>query len=157
MIKQLQFLYLFIAFFLGQNILAPRVMAGVYQCINEHGVTEYRDSPCKNSAEDQSFLPVQYSKTNVKNAEKQLKTLEQTVKKQVSLDKKQHIKKVRGEKQKIKTEAKEKRRQEHCVRVKEKIVLLEDQLKKGVKLKSFERLKLELEHQERMKKRYCDS
>ena len=169
MIKQLRFLYISVSLilglsdslglsvFLGFCIFSPHAMAGVYQCINEQGATEYRDSPCKVSSETQDFLPVQYSKTNEKNAKKQLKTLEQDVKKQISLDKKQQGKKVRGEKQKMKAEAKEKRRQEHCARVKEKINLLEDKLKLGMKLKSFERVKTELEHNERMKKRYCDS
>lgn len=148
-------LSLTISLCLGLSFFIPNAMAGAYQCTNEQGTIEFRDSPCKNSLETQEFLPIQYSKSNAKDVKKQLKSLAQNLKKQTASDKKQQGKKVRGEKQKIKAEAREQRRQEHCARVKEKIIFLENQLKAGAKLKHFERLKTELEHYERMKKRYC--
>lgn len=133
----------------------PAAKAGVYKCIDENGAIEFCDAPCRTNAEAQEFLPIVYSKSNAKNIKKQQKTLEKNLKQHEIAEGKQQRLAIRTEKQRQKIEDKEKRRQEHCSRVKEKITVIEDQLRSGSKVKRFNRLKAELEHCERMKLRYC--
>jgi len=140
-------------------IMAFSANAGVYQCVALDGSIEFRDSPCTPSNESenstQSFLPIQYSKSDPKTLKIQNKILAKELKAQTLLENKEERSQQKKEKQRLKVAEKEKRRQMNCLRTQEKIKDIETLLGAGCKPKRFNRLKTELEHCERMKLRYC--
>lgn len=127
---------------------------GVYQCVDEKGAVEFRDTPC--NLQSETFLPIQYSKASPKQIKKEEKERIKTAKKQAVLQRKEERMMIRTEKQRLVLEEKAKRRQERCVRTREKMTEIEQKLRGGKKLKGFNRLKEELEHHRRMERQYCD-
>ncbi len=131
------------------------VQAGIYQCVGESGVIEFRDKPCQSSLEQQAFLPIKYKKTEEKLARKQEKEIKLINKELDQKEKQSERLKERTKKQQEKESAKAERRKIRCARLDEKIKTIEDQLKRGCKIKRNIRLNEQLAHCENMKRKYC--
>jgi len=131
------------------------VQAGIYQCMGESGVIEFRDKPCQSSLEQQAFLPIKYNKTEEKSARKQEKEIKLINKELDQKEKQTDRLKERTKKQQEKESAKAERRKIRCARLDEKIKTIEDHLKQGCKIKRSMRLNEQLAHCEKMKRKYC--
>lgn len=129
--------------------------AGVYCCTKPDGKFEFRDTPCQTSLENQTFLPLSYEKTDPKQIKKQEAELKKTQQQLAHLQKKQASSQKRQIKQWQLEQDKAERQKMRCLRVQEKMGLLESQLRQGCKLKKSIRLQAELEQAERLKQRYC--
>lgn len=132
-------------------------IAGVYECINAKGESEFRDKPCDSSREEENFLPISYVLTDPKEQKKHHLMLKKEMKKNEAERKKTERQNNALMNKKIQAKLKEQKRQLRCERLDEKISAIEDNLRRGVKLKTLNRLKEEKAHCEKMKLRYCSS
>ena len=131
--------------------------AGVFKCQKEDGLVEFQDKPCHQSIKDPQFLPYIYQMSSNKVINLQEKALQATQKKNNKAAK-QRIHKNKLSKKQMEKEMKSQKKQlANCLKTQEKIKITENKLRRGVKLRTLERLKAELKHYENMKQRYCIS
>lgn len=139
------------------GICSSAVWAGVYQCVDEKGIIEFRDRPCQSSQEKETFLPIGFSKTDPKEQKKEEKKLKLTGKK-LEADKQREVRiHERAEKKRLIEAQKMQRRKLRCQRLDEKLYEIDNQLRAGSKAKRLQRLKEQKEHCEKMKHRYCSA
>jgi hypothetical protein len=133
------------------------VFSGVYRCIDERGIVEFRDRACEPVGDvvNQEFLPYVYEPTDPNIVLEKEKSLQITQKKINALEKKQKRSDVQIQKQSAKEAAKTQRRLVRCENTGKKIGLIEDELRHGCKLRRANTLKKQLIHFEMMKQRYC--
>lgn len=132
------------------------VWAGVYRCVGETGVVEFRDKPCQSTAEAQDFLPYVYEPSNEKIIQQKEKALEHTKERLAVQARKQARAQARESKAAEEALLKAERRAARCTRTQEKIKEIEALLREGSKVRRFNRLKTQLSELERLKHRYCD-
>jgi len=152
-------MYLKVFFVLGLILVSFPSFSGVYRCIDENGVIEFRDKACENTAQEQLFLPYVYERTKQnkvnepnekgrKNSVKMQKLLEAEEKKRLTLE-------TRQQKKSEKEVLKQARRALRCKNTEEKLKNIESQLHAGCKIKKMNRLKEQKAHFEIMRQRYC--
>lgn len=146
---------------LGGGFCAFNAIAGVYHCQRDSGNNEFRDTPCPRDTQQAGFLPYVYHKTDPKNTLNQEEERQQAQKTQKFLtqikaqEKREQRKQKRLQKEAEKQALKDKRREMRCLRTKENIKEIEQQLRLGCKLHKSNQLKAKLQHYEKMKDRYC--
>jgi len=131
--------------------------AGVFRCQKENSLAEFQDKPCHQSIEDPQFLPYVYQRSSNKIINLQEKALRVSQKENHKAVKQRNHQKKMSKKQMEKEMKSQKKQLAHCLKTQEKIKITEDKLRRGVKLRTLERLKAELKHYENMKQRYCIS
>ena len=165
-------------FFLGQMFTSFAGFAGVYRCMDENGVVEFRDKACENTAQEQMFLPYIYERTeqakhrNNGHTKKSVRAMANTwegqsaksnlanpsskVQKILELEEQKRLRQeTRLQKKSEKEALKKERRVLRCKSTEEKLRNIESQLRAGCKPKKCNRLKEQKAHFEIMKQRYC--
>lgn len=139
-------------------LISHNVLAGVYRCIDENGVIEFRDRGCEFASEGDDFLPYVYKPTDlniVLEKEGALHNTEKTKKKQLLLQEKKNRSEARQKKTAEKATAKAERRLIRCEKTSEKIKQIEAELRAGCKIRRSNTLKKQLIHAQKMQKHYC--
>lgn len=147
-----------VSIFLICFILSFAAQAAVYQCVNDVGQIEFRDTPCQISSDTQLFLPYQYekTKTDLKTIQKEARIAKKTEQAQAKEDRKKIRQAARLKKKTEKERQKAEKRALRCAKIQDKIKEIELALTRGCKLKRYNHLQSELLHFRSMKKRYCD-
>jgi hypothetical protein len=139
------------------------VQAGIYQCVNAKGQIEFRDRPCETNLDQETFLPIAYSATDtdpktIAKAEKSRKVnLKKLTAKQAQAERKEERQKLSREKKLAAENLKVERLRVRCLRIDEKLQGIDEQLRRGVRVKRSIRLQQEREHLLQMKRRYCQA
>lgn len=139
------------------GFLSNMAWSGVFQCQAQNGVLVYRDRPCLPEEQEREFLAITYAKTDPNRVEVQAKLLKRTAQEQTQHQKKEERLKLRAEKKRAEELLKMARRKKRCQRLDEKILEIEDQMRKPCKPKRMQRLQEQREHCHKMKQRYCES
>lgn len=139
-------------------LISHTVLAGVYRCVDENGVVEFRDRGCEIASEDNDFLPYVYKPTDpniVLEKEGKLHNTEKTTQQQLLLQAKNSRLDARQKKAAEKSAAKAERRLMRCEKTREKIKQIEAALRMGCKIRRSKTLKKQLLHAQKMQKHYC--
>jgi len=139
-------------------LFAHTVLAGVYRCVDENGVVEFRDRGCELAAGGDDFLPYVYKPTDpniVLEKEGELHNTEKATQKQLLAQQKKSRLETRQKKAAAKAAAKAERRLMRCEKTSEKIKQIEAELRAGCKIRRSNTLKKQLIHAQKMQKHYC--
>jgi hypothetical protein len=139
-------------------LFAHTVLAGVYRCVIENGVVEFRDRGCELASESDDFLPYVYKPTDpniVLEKEGELHNTEKITQKQRFLQEKKSRLEARQQKAAEKAAALAERRLMRCEKTSEKIKQIEAELRAGCKIRRSNTLKKQLIHAQKMQKHYC--
>lgn len=147
------FIFIFILF------SSCTAFAGIYRCVDENGLIEFRDRACELTAETEDFLPYVYEPTDpniVLEKEEKFQKTQKATQKQLALQEQKKSKlEARQKKAAEKAAAKTERRLAHCETTKQKIKEIEAELRGGCKLRRCNTLKKQLAHRQKMQQRYC--
>jgi hypothetical protein len=133
-------------------------LAGVYRCIDENGVVEFRDRGCEIASEEDDFLPYVYKPTDpniVLEKEGELHNIQKATQQQRLEEQKKCRLETRQKKAAEKATAKAERRLMRCEKTNEKIKQIETELRAGCKIRRCNTLKKQLIHAQKMQKHYC--
>lgn len=139
-------------------LISHTVLAGVYRCIDENGVVEFRDRGCELASGEDDFLPYVYKPTDpniVLEKEGELHNTEKETQKQLILQEKKSRLEARQKKAAEKAVAKAERRLMRCEKTSEKIKQIEAELRAGCKIRRCNTLKKQLVQAQKMQKHYC--
>jgi len=139
-------------------LMFDMVLAGVYRCVDENGVVEFRDRGCELASESDDFLPYTYKPTDpnvVLEKTGERHNTEKATQKELLLQEKKNRLEARQKKAAEKAAALAERRLMRCEKTNEKIKQIEAELRAGCKVRRCNTLKKQLVHAQKMQKNYC--